>query len=547
MVNFFHRYVDRFAEIAAPLTRLLKKNAEFVWTEEQQNAFTQLIKALTSPPILRGPDFQKIFFIFADASLIAIGGAVMQKYGESYFPVSYCSRCLTTSERNYSASEIELLAIVFTLRRHHSILYGHKIHIKTDHRPLTHLETKLSTSTRLNRWLVDLMDYDIQGFTHISGRFNVIADGLSRAKTTIETNATEAVDNYKRLREATAAELKQVVEYVKNNWLHYVDDATIRPYFLVREDLEFKNDVLYKNRKVVIPPSMQNEILKFIHRSHFGLEKTKMHARSHFWFPRMTQLITATVQTCHSCNVNAKINPKKFCSTWPAAEKNWSRVHIDFAGPFLGHMWLIIIDSRSKYPFVIKMIKTTAAATIKALDSVFTLVSYPDFVISDNGPQLTSAELKSYFENHKVQHKFTPPYHPSSNGLAERFVGIFKDSVKKMRDENPKLNVDIAVANFLEDYRNIPHTTTGMAPSIMLFNRYSTNSIDTYRPKYTAQKQPTKFKIYDLVYRRTFTDKKHKWKSSTIMKVQGNYVYWCRDDDATTIRVHENDLKIRLQ
>uniref|UniRef100_A0A914XZZ4 RNA-directed DNA polymerase n=1 Tax=Panagrolaimus superbus TaxID=310955 RepID=A0A914XZZ4_9BILA len=240
MVNFFHRYVERFSEMAAPLTKLLKKNAEFVWTDVQQNAFTSLIKALTSPPILKAPDFEKEFYLYADASLIGIGGTIMQKYEDKYFPISYCSRCLTACELNYSATEIELLAIVFTLRRHHSILYGHKVHLKTDHRPLTHLETKLSTSTRLNRWLVDLMDYDIKGLTHIAGKFNVVADGLSRGRTKIETNITETVDHYKRLRDATANELKKVIDYVKNDWFNYIDEATVRPYFLIRADLEYK-------------------------------------------------------------------------------------------------------------------------------------------------------------------------------------------------------------------------------------------------------------------------------------------------------------------
>uniref|UniRef100_A0A914Y502 Integrase catalytic domain-containing protein n=1 Tax=Panagrolaimus superbus TaxID=310955 RepID=A0A914Y502_9BILA len=206
-----------------------------------------------------------------------------------------------------------------------------------------------------------------------------------------------------------------------------------------------------------------------------------------------------------------------------------------------------MIDSRSKYPFVVKMTKTTAFATTKALENIFSLVSYPDVLVSDNGPQLTSAEFKSYLDSHNIIHKFSPPYHPSSNGIAERFVGIFKASIKKMLQTDPKVNINVAVHQFLEDYRNIPHTTTGIAPSIMLFNRYSTNSVDAYRPKYDTVIRPTKFSINEIVYRRCFNEKKRKWKASTITGVQGNYIYVCRDNDETTIRVHETDLKKKLQ
>ena len=105
---------------------------------------------------------------------------------------------------------------------------------------------------------------------------------------------------------------------------------------------------------------------------------------------------------------------------WPA--KPWQRVHIDFAGPFCQKMYLLAVDAHSKWPEVFEMTQTTTAKTITVLRHLFASYGLPEQVVSDNGPQFTSSDFASFLQANGVKHIRSAPYHPSSNGIAERFV-----------------------------------------------------------------------------------------------------------------------------
>ena len=104
-------------------------------------------------------------------------------------------------------------------------------------------------------------------------------------------------------------------------------------------------------------------------------------------------------------------------------------MHIDFAGPMNGQSFLIVVDSHSKWPEVIEMKSTTATATIKELRRLFAAYGLPEHLVSDNGPQFTSAEIAGFIKTNGIKHIRCAPYHPSSNGCAERFVQIFKRAI----------------------------------------------------------------------------------------------------------------------
>ena len=134
---------------------------------------------------------------------------------------------------------------------------------------------------------------------------------------------------------------------------------------------------------------------------------------------------------CQSCQENQRNPAKAPLHPWETSQQPWKRLHIDFAGPFEGHMWLIVIDACSKWPEVIAMTSTTAEKTINALKSLFSRYGIPDHVVSDNGPQFVAEEFKQFCLNNGIQHTLIAPYHPSSNGEAKRFVQTFKSSMKR--------------------------------------------------------------------------------------------------------------------
>ena len=93
-------------------------------------------------------------------------------------------------------------------------------------------------------------------------------------------------------------------------------------------------------------------------------------------------------------------------------------------------MFLVAVDAHSKRPEVSVMSTTTVPKTIEALRQMFAKYGLPDQVVSDNGPQFTSTEFETFTKRNGIKHTRSAPYHPSTNGLAERFVQSLKQGLK---------------------------------------------------------------------------------------------------------------------
>ena len=142
LAQFYQQYVSGFATIALPLSSLLANNTPFTWTDEQQAAFLQLKRAVTSAPVLIIFDPDCITIVDTDASGFAIGAVLLQidRHGNAR-PVAFTSRKLQPAERNYPTHEQELLAVVHALRTWRYYLDGTKFTVNTDHQTLRHFPT----------------------------------------------------------------------------------------------------------------------------------------------------------------------------------------------------------------------------------------------------------------------------------------------------------------------------------------------------------------------------------------------------------------------
>ena len=193
MCSFFRKFIKDFAKIAEPLTRMLGKDKKFEWNSEQDVAFEKLREFLLADPILKAPEWDKPFHIFTDASNVAVGCTLMQKDGSGkYHVISYLSRALTSSERNWPTVQAELYAIVYALRKFNYYLYGHEVIIHTDHKPLEHLLAKGRPHSNLARWLLEIQGHPDLKIEHIDGKKNTVADALSESKTGWEDPKTTA-------------------------------------------------------------------------------------------------------------------------------------------------------------------------------------------------------------------------------------------------------------------------------------------------------------------------------------------------------------------
>lgn len=176
--NYYRKFISNFSELATPLNKLCKKYARFDWTNECNEAFNSLKKALIEHPVLDYPDFSddNEFILQTDASNFAIGAVLSNKSNK---PVAYASRSLNKAELNYPVIHKELAAICWAVKYFRPYLYGRRFKILTDHRPLIYLFGLNDPGSRLTKFRLCLEEYDFY-IEFIKGKNNVTADALSR-------------------------------------------------------------------------------------------------------------------------------------------------------------------------------------------------------------------------------------------------------------------------------------------------------------------------------------------------------------------------------
>ena len=206
----------------------------------------------------------------------------------------------------------------------------------------------------------------------------------------------------------------------------------------------------------------------------------KLIARSYFWWPGLDKEIENLVSTCSACQAVRQAPASAPLHPWIWPTKPWQRIHIDFAGPFKGKSYLLLIDAHSKWPEIAEMSTTTASRTIIVLRQWFSRYGLPEQLVSDNGPQFTSDEFANFMKSNGVKHIRCSPYHPSSNGAIERFVRTFKQAMKASRHDH--LSAQQRLQNFLLTYRSTPHATTGETPATLFLGRKLRTRLDLMIP-----------------------------------------------------------------
>eukprot|EP00741_Cyanophora_paradoxa_P004593 tig00000101_g4457.t1 len=183
LAGYYRRFVNGFARVTHPLQRLLLRDAVWQWTEVHQAAFEALKAALLEDLVLGYPDFERPFILSTDASTYAIGAILSQSDGGSPArerPIAFISRTLAPAERNYTATELECLAVVWAIKYwRHFLLGGPQFLVRTDHQALQWLRSREATSGRLGRWSLLLQSYDFV-VEYRAGRNNGGPDACSR-------------------------------------------------------------------------------------------------------------------------------------------------------------------------------------------------------------------------------------------------------------------------------------------------------------------------------------------------------------------------------
>ncbi|GJJ71586.1 hypothetical protein EMPS_03936 [Entomortierella parvispora] len=183
--NFFREFIPLFSTLAAPLDKLRHETKVFKLNADELDAFNTFKKLLSHAPILHFPDFGLPFYVATDASNVGIASALYQKVRneskkkwENRY-ISFMARSLQDRERRYSATQKELLGIVFALTKFHYYLWGRHFTLYTDHRALTFIHSQKELNSMLTGWHETILSYDFT-VEYRPGVMNVLPDHLSR-------------------------------------------------------------------------------------------------------------------------------------------------------------------------------------------------------------------------------------------------------------------------------------------------------------------------------------------------------------------------------
>ena len=253
------------------------------------------------------------------------------------------------------------------------------------------------------------------------------------------------------------------------------------------------------------------------------------------WRPRIDKDIENFVHTCEECQKTQPSPPKAPLQFWSWPSRPWSRLHIDYAGPFENKMFLILVDAHTKWREIFPTTTSTSTTTITKLRQIFAQFGVPKNIVTDNGSCFTSTEFKNFLKSNGIDHFCTPHYHPQSNGLAERCVQIFKQGMRKIRNGT----LEERLAKLLFNYWTTPHTTTGLTPGELMFGQHLSTRFDRIFPsvrdrvkesqerqKYSFDKhtQDRIFNVGDLVYVKNFYEGE-RWSAGKITRLIRNVMF----------------------
>jgi len=569
-IQFYNKFLPDLSTIAAPLHQLLKKGEPWHWGSAENTAFNRLKDALCMETTLAHFDPSMDIGIACDASEVGLGVVLFHRYKDGREqPLAYASKTLTDAQKAYGQVQKEALSIVFALKKFHQFLYGRRFILITDHKPLLALfgptkATPAMAANRLARWALTLNQYDYSiEYRKTADHDN--ADSLSRLPAGPDINfdreedgedmdtvcTINTISSYLNptdpgvLKKETAKDpvLSTVMRHTTEGWPRNNTDQPnrnsaptqggyrVEDFKRISSSLSVSHGCLLYGARVVIPLSLQRQVLQILHLGHFGIQRMKHLARTSVYWPRIDRDIQETCQQCTSCAEHQNKPEKAPNHPWMMPEKPWSRLHIDHAIDFMGTNWLVMVDAYTKYPCIHPTTSISTKATTDLLEQDFAHFGYPHTIVSDNGASFTSEEFQQWCKERGITHLTGAPYHPATNGAAERLVQTFKQAVKKST-----LSSKQALQEFLMQYRRTP-LPQGFSPSELLNGRQLRCKIDTLLPSpahlsqrhQMQQEQKTRL-IHDYqvgtpcyaLYCGPRRNQQPKWIPATIIKVLGS-------------------------
>jgi transposase InsO family protein len=320
---------------------------------------------------------------------------------------------------------------------------------------------------------------------------------------------------------------KQVVEYCEKEWPPLMPhQPLLQPFWEKKHHFTTKEDLLLYDDRIVIPTSMQLDILNRLHDGHLGITKCKARAAEAVWWPTVTKEVEAMVSQCKICEAH---RPQFREPLIPLAfnPRPWDRIGTDLFHHH-GKDYVVTIDYTSRWLEFRLLPDTSAEQVISAMKSIFSVHGVPIVVVSDNGPQYACREFKDFAKTWGFVHVTSSPIYPQANGAAERAVQTAKKLLSK--------NTDPYLA--LLAYRSSP-LHNGYAPSEILMSRKLRTTLPnlatTLRPKVVDQEGLCERENkYREGYKKDF-DKRHTTRDSSPLAEGSQVLIRDRNRTATVV------------
>ena len=505
LANYLHKYTANYAALVRPLSQLLKKESEWKWTPEHQEAFDAIKKSLQEAPVLALPDYGKPFHVVCDASQFAIGCALMQHDSNGHERViSYQSRQLKTAERNYPVHDKELLAMKYSLVKFRVYLLGEqRFVIYTDHASLRTATNSPHLSQRMARWLSFFAEYNFVVF-YKPGKLNILADALSRRPdydprceedlSVIECVAcpSEALNSVAV--RATSSLRDDIIASYENDAfcapiLHYLQDpsesalrklpngirARIPRYSLADGLLYYSVDV-HDPPRVVVPTDddIRSRLMHEYHDSpmggHLGREKTFLALSRDYYWNHQYKWVRKWVRSCDTCQrIKPTASSQAPLRPLPIPTDCWKSISMDFIFGLPPDARqrdgvVVFVDRFSKMAHMAPVSQNITAeeTALLFIDVVFRHHGLPETIVSDRDPRFTALFWRSVFKLLDTSLDMSTAAHPETDGQTERVNRVLEDVLRSFATSFPDWSTFLPLAEFAMN--NSVHTSTGMTP-----------------------------------------------------------------------------------
>lgn len=510
-VNYLRQFTPKLSQLTEPLRELLKKETIFQWTETHSKAIDAIKEKISNSPVLQSFDPNNKIVIQTDASQHGLGSCLIQ----NGLPVAYASRSLSDTEKRYAQIEKEFLAITFACKKFHYYIYGRPVEVKSDHKPLIPIMDKdihKIPSAKLQRMRLKLLNYNLK-VEYVPGKYLHIADYLSRNH--IDTGNSEEDEAFtqailslsvgskreEELRIETQKDeiLAKISEYCHTAWPK--DKSKIPPniqqYFKIRNEVFLENGILFYNERIIVPQSLRPLIIKLLHESHMGINKSQKRAREIFFWPMMNNDIVTEIQNCPQCIKYGKSLTNEPLIPHEIPTLPFNKVACDIF-EFKNQNFLIIVDYFSKWIEIRKIKNKDSKEIIRVWIEIFSTFGIPKQIIADNVP-FNSFDCRQFATRWDIEISTSSPRYPKSNGLAERGVQIVKNILKKSKSDE---ETSIAML----EYRNTPTKDLSLSPAQLMFN----HRLRTKLPISNKLLEPRMVKgSYDQLISKSLNNKKY--------------------------------------